>query len=439
MAQKPFHLGWFLAGSHAQAWGLPWSGDNGKNWAKPDLYVDLVRAMERACLDYVLLEDHAHIFDRYQSSMALPLAHAVSSPRLDPLLLSAVIATATSRIGIVPTVNMFTAAPYHTARQIGTLDQLANGRAGWNMVTGSSDRAAQNYGLDKMFEHDKRYDMATEYITIVNGLWDGWEPDAILADPESGVFADHRKVHRLDYRGEYFSSRGPLNSGPAVQGRPVMAQAGNSEAGRSVGAAFADTIVAAEDSVEKMKAFRDDIRSRMVSVGRNPDDCKVMFLTSVLLGASADEVAAKIAQREARIAARAEISIAMLSSFADIDFGDFPLDEPLGERAFEFNGPKNVVGRFVELNRGRTLREAGIETGRQYQEHGLSGTPEYVAARMAEIMQEVGGDGFLFAGSSVTRRDVAEVTDGLVPELQRRGLVRTEYSSVQFRDNLREF
>jgi hypothetical protein len=232
VAQKPFHLGWFLVGSHAQAWGLPWSGDNGKNWSRPDLYIDLVRAMERACMDYVLLEDHAHVFDRYKASMELTLKHAVSAPRLDPIVMSALLAQATRHIGIIPTVNIFNSAPYHTARQIGTLDQISSGRIGWNMVTGSSDRAAQNYGLPKMVEHDKRYEMATEYVEVVNGLWDTWDPGAIVADPTTGVFADHTKVHRLDFVGKYFSSRGPLNSGPAAQGRPVMAQAGNSDVRR---------------------------------------------------------------------------------------------------------------------------------------------------------------------------------------------------------------
>ena len=348
VSQKPFHLGWFLVGSHAQAWGLPWSGNNGKNWSKPDLYVDLIRAMERACMDFVLLEDHAHVFDRYQGSMELTLKHAVSAPRLDPIVMSAVLAQATSRIGIIPTVNIFASAPYHTARQVGTLDQVSNGRMGWNMVTGSSDRAAQNYGLEKMIEHDKRYEMAAEeYIEVVNGLWDTWEPGAIVTDPDSGVFADHTKVRRLDHVGKYFSSRGPLNSGPAAQGRPVMAQAGNSDAGRTVGATYADTVIAAEDSVEKMKNFRQDMRARMAAAGRDPDECKVMFITSVLVGATPREVEAKLELREALHARRAEISVAMLSSFADIDFGAFPLDEPLGEREFAFEGPRNVVGRFL--------------------------------------------------------------------------------------------
>ena len=390
-------------------------------------------------MDFVLLEDHAHVFDRYKSSMELTLKHAVSAPRLDPVVMSGILAQATRRIGIIPTVNIFNSAPYHTARQIGTLDQISRGRMGWNMVTGSSDRAAQNYGLPKMVEHDKRYAMATEYIEVVNGLWDTWEPGAIVTDPETGVFADHTKVHRLDYAGTYFSSRGPLNSGPAAQGRPVMAQAGNSEAGRTVGATFADTVIAAEDGVEKMKAFRTDLRARMAAAGRNPDDCKIMFITSVLVGATPDEVAVKLEQREQAHRQRAEISVAMLSSFADIDFGEFPLDEPLGEKEFAFEGPRNVVGRFLEVNRGRTLREAGIESSKNFDGHGLVGTPDQVAGKMAEIMEEVGGDGFLFAGASITRREMAEVTDGLIPELQRRGLTRSEYTTTHLRDTLREF
>lgn len=68
------------------------------------------------------------------------------------------------------------------------------------------------------------------------------------------------------------------------------------------------------------------------------------------------------------------------------------------------------------------------------------GTPDQVAGQMGELMEEVGGDGFLvsnFYGS--TRRFVAEITDGLIPALQRRKLVRTGYSCDQLRDNLLEF
>jgi long-chain alkane monooxygenase len=70
-----------------------------------------------------------------------------------------------------------------------------------------------------------------------------------------------------------------------------------------------------------------------------------------------------------------------------------------------------------------------------------SGTPEQVANRMAEIMAQVGGDGFLLRHpfGNISRRYILEVTEGLVPALQRRGLVRSEYTRPTLRGTLREF
>ncbi|MEZ5737124.1 MAG: NtaA/DmoA family FMN-dependent monooxygenase [Novosphingobium sp.] len=433
-----FHIGWFLTGSQAQAWNLPWSGNIGRDWMRTDLYIDILRSMERACVDFVLLEDHTYVFDTYNQSMKVNLETATSTPRLDPVLMATVLSQATSKIGIVPTINTFAYHPYLAARMIGTLDQLSMGRAGWNMVTGSSDSAARNYGLDKMWEHDRRYDLGAEFIQAANALWDTWEDGAVVADLESGVFIDHTKVHHANFEGEFFSTRGPLNSGPAPQGRPVLAQAGNSPKGRSVGAAYADVIIAAEDSVENMKAFREDIRRRMVEAGRNPDDCKVLFIASPVVGIDDADVEAKILERRRRGAQLAEARLATMSAFSDLDFGQFPIDEPLDDRAWKTNGLQNMFKEFIAAGQGQTLREAGAWMVESYHNLGLTGTLDAVASRMKDIMDEVGGDGFLFA-SVITRKHVAELTDGLLPLLQRRGLIRSEYGSDQLRDNLRAF
>src|SRR6185503_13612992 len=166
---------------------------------------------------------------------------------------------------------------------IGTLDQISGGRAGWNMVTGSSDFSARNFGMDKLPEHDLRYDMAQEYMEICQQLWASWEPGAIVADRKTGVLIDHSKVHTIDFEGQYYRSRGPLNSGPCPQGQPVIAQAGGSERGRRFAAQHADTIVAHVKGIDQMKWYRDDIRAKMAACGRNPDSCKVLFLISPIL------------------------------------------------------------------------------------------------------------------------------------------------------------
>ena len=244
MAAKPFHLGWFLQGSSVQAWGESWTGHIGTTWVVPELFIDMARCLERACFDYLLLEDSSYVGESWGGSTELYLKHAIAVPRQDPSVVASIMTQATSRIGIVPTFGTFAYPPYLLARLIATLDQVSSGRIGWNAVTGSSDFAAMNFGMPGMPEHDLRYDMADEYMEVCRRLWASWEPGAIIADRHSGLLVDHTKVHAVNFEGRFYKTRGPLNSGPCLQGQPVIAQAGGSDRGRCFAAQHADTIVA---------------------------------------------------------------------------------------------------------------------------------------------------------------------------------------------------
>lgn len=245
MAGKPFHLAWFLQGSSIAGWGDPWSGNIASEWMSAGAFLDLARAMERACFDYILIEDSIYIGENWQNSREIFLTNGMCAPRQEPSVVASIMAAATTRLGIVPTLSTFAYHPYLVSRIVGSLDQISAGRGGWNMVTGSSDFSAMNFGMDALPEHDERYLMAEEYIQICKGLWGSWEPGAVVADRDSGVLIDHTKVHTIDYKGKYYASRGPLNSGPLPQGQPVIAQAGGSKMGKAFAARYADTIVAA--------------------------------------------------------------------------------------------------------------------------------------------------------------------------------------------------
>jgi alkanesulfonate monooxygenase SsuD/methylene tetrahydromethanopterin reductase-like flavin-dependent oxidoreductase (luciferase family) len=162
MAARPFHLAWFLQGSSIQAWGSPWTGNISEEWMHPSLFLDLVRNMERACFDYILIEDSIYIGQNWQDSREIFLKNGMSVPRQEPSIVAALMAAATTRLGIVPTLSTFAYHPYLTARIVGTLDQVSLGRGGWNMVTGSSDLSAQNFGMPRLPDHDDRYVMAEE-------------------------------------------------------------------------------------------------------------------------------------------------------------------------------------------------------------------------------------------------------------------------------------
>ena len=437
MDAKPFHLGLFLQGSSVQAWGEPWTGRIGESWQVPTLFVDVARALERACFDYILLEDSSYIGESYAGSREIYLHNGIAVPRQDPSVVATLMIAATSRIGIVPTFATFAYPPYLLARLMATLDQVSSGRAGWNMVTGSSDFAARNFGFDGLPEHDLRYDMADEYIDLVNKLWDSWEPGAIVADPEGGMLVDHRKVHQVDLRGRYYASRGPLNSGPAPQGRPVIAQAGGSPRGRRFAAGHADTIVASVKGVDRMRDYRDDVRRRMVEQGRDPDQCKVLFLVAPIIAETEADAQELKRRRAVRAAAQVDRKLAFLGKITNIDFAQFDLDAPVAD--LTTNGHQQTLDDFKRKAGDRTLRDAIAAYSSDGGSVELVGTPDALAAQMAEAMQGAGGDGFLLSLPDVSRRSIAEVEDGLVPALQRRGLVRKEYAHAQFRANLLDF
>jgi FMN-dependent oxidoreductase (nitrilotriacetate monooxygenase family) len=435
MPTKPFHLAWFLQGSSAQAWGEAWTGHIGQTWMEPELFLDMARALERACFDYILLEDSSYVGESFGGSTEIYLKSGIAVPRQDPSVVAALMTQVTSRIGIVPTFGTYAYHPYLLARLVATLDQVSGGRIGWNAVTGSSDFAAMNFGMQGMPEHDLRYDMADEYMEVCNGLWDSWEPGAIVADRKSGVLVDHTKVHAVNYSGKHFSTRGPLNSGPAPQGRPVIAQAGGSPRGRKFAAAHADTIVVNAKGIEAMRAYREDVHKHMVAQGRRPSDCKVLFLINPILGETMAEAEERKRKRAAIATDRINERLAHFGKITNIDFGKFDLDQPLPDDVTT-NGHQQSLEQFRKLANGRSIRQAMASLNAVDLSVELCGTPDAVAARMGEVMQEVGGDGFLFSMPNVNRRTLAEIEDGLVPALQDRGLMRTAYEHKHFRDNL---
>jgi FMN-dependent oxidoreductase (nitrilotriacetate monooxygenase family) len=436
---KKFHLAYFLTDSHAQAWGQPWSGNIGQDWWKPDLYVAVARELERACFDYVLIEDNVFVADTYAGSMEIYLRNALSVPRRDPLMTASYMLQATQHIGVVPTISTFAFHPYQAARMLSTLDQLSNGRVGWNVVTGSSHRALQNFGHEGMDKHDKRYDVADEFVEITKQLWNSWEPDAVIADRKSGVFADPDKVHRIDFKGEHYSSRGPLNTGPTPQGQPVMAQAGSSGRGRVFAARNADTIVVKAKNLDYARQYRKEVREIAEREGRDPDSIKLMLLIAPIIGATEEEAELKLRQAREAEMATAEMTLAKVSKILDIDFSQFPLDEPLKAEGLATEGTQFVLKDFIARNEGRTLREAAA-IALAYNPDGtkLAGTAQQVAEEMAEIADYVGGDGFLITGAT-TRHFLSEVADGLVPALQDLGVVRQHYQQGTLRDNLLAF
>jgi FMN-dependent oxidoreductase (nitrilotriacetate monooxygenase family) len=436
---KKFHLGWFMNFIPPE-WDSPWASPDVAAWPDGRFYVDMARSMERACFDFMMIEDTVMVADAYGGTMEGSLKNSVFAPKHDPVPLAVLVAAKTSRLGVVATMSTSFYPPYLLARLCSTVDSIAGGRFGWNIVSSAEDRAAQNFGLEGLPEHDERYAVADEYFDVVNQLWESWDRDAVVMDRETHTYADYNKVHPVDFVGKYFKSRGPLNTVPSPQYKPAILQAGASPRGRAFAAKAADAIVAVGTGIAGMKEYRDDIRSRMTTMGRDPDECKLMFVVAPTVAATELQAREAVA-RMTDSPSYAEKSLVGISSNTEIDFKQFPLDEPL-PAGLTTNGERGSLEHFMRGDGGpgpKTLRQLAIDwatTGVEF-----IGTPQQVARRMGEAMEEIGGDGFLIMkpGWDLNRPYIASITDGLVPELQRLGLTRTEYTASTLRETLREF
>ncbi|GAA2234335.1 NtaA/DmoA family FMN-dependent monooxygenase [Herbiconiux moechotypicola] len=433
-----FHLAWFLNGYSVSHWHGHYAGINKTEWAKPDLYVDLTRSLERAGFDALFIEDTTMIDDTYGGSMEAALKYGIMAPKNDPMPLVPLLAHQSKHIGLVSTVSTIQYHPFLAARLGATLDHLTEGRFGFNVVTSVSHRVAQNFGFDEHLPHAERYAMAEEWLDAVGALWNSWEPDALVLDEETPMFADHTKVHTVDFEGTYFRTRGPLSTVPGPQHRPVVAQAGNSGPGRDLAARNADMMLALANTPEGMKEIREDMHRRLRSYGRNPDDFKIFFMCQVYLGETDDDARRTHAAEEAvRFSEEGIVRQLWTMSYASggvVDYSTLDLDAPLPDTLG--NGETTTMKALLEGAGTVTLRDRVM--GPNKYGYDFIGSSDSVAAQMDEVMQEMGGDGYLIFGST-RRTKIAEITDGLAPALRRRGLIRESYDEPTFRQNLLAF
>ncbi|MCE0766862.1 NtaA/DmoA family FMN-dependent monooxygenase [Pseudonocardia kujensis] len=430
-----FHLAWFKSFT-PHDWRGPWAGPEDREWMNGDSHVDFLQALERARFDFLMLEDSLMVSDTYAGTAEASLAQGGYAPKGDPALLASMLLSETTRIGVIATMSSTFVPPWLLARTSATIDHLSGGRFGWNCVTSSENRAAQNFGMDALPPHDERYERAAEYVDLVKQLWDSWEDGALVMDEETNTYVDHTKVRPIHFEGRWHRSRGPLNLMRPPQGHPVICQAGGSPAGKAFAAANADVLLALPKGLADMKRYRDDIRELAVEAGRDPDDIKVMFIVSPILADTDEEARELQALMNANAEAKIKAQMVNWSATMEIDFSRFDLDEPLPDDA-STNGHQSTLSTFRKFAAGRTLREAF--TAYRTESIEVVGSPATAADVLQEAMEFVGGDGFLIMGGTTNRRYVHEITDGLVPELQRRGLVRTEYAGAHLRDHLREF
>jgi FMN-dependent oxidoreductase (nitrilotriacetate monooxygenase family) len=430
-SKRQMHLNLFLlsTGHHETSWRHPETS--------PELatdiqyYTKLAQMAEEAKLDSLFLAD------------ALVLTPAIQykvTAGLEPFTMLSALAMGTKRIGLIGTVSTTYNEPYNVARMFSSLDHISSGRAGWNSVTSVGDVTAVNFSKDQHPKHEERYERAKEFLDVLKKLWDSWEDDAIIANKASGIYSDYdNKIHPIHHEGKHFKVRGPLNICRSPQGYPVLVQAGSSEAGMDLAAETAEVIFTAQDTLEHGIAFYKNVKQRMQKYGRSRDELKILPGFSPIVGTTMAEALEK--QEQLTQLASIELGLVRLSNLFETDLRRFPLDSPLPleelPRIDQVKGQKARFQMFCDMVRqdNLTIRQLILRTASARGHYTVAGTPEYVADVMEQWLTMDAADGFnvmppYFPGG------FEDFVHLVVPELQSRGLFRTEYTGRTLRDHL---
>jgi FMN-dependent oxidoreductase (nitrilotriacetate monooxygenase family) len=424
-------LGLFLhgPGQHIAAWRDP-STDPGAGM-KLSHYVRLAQLGEQGLFDFVFNADTQATFgpDDVEAWKRNIVSH-----RIEPLTLLGALASVTSHIGLVATATTTYLEPFHVARIFASLDRLSEGRCGWNLVTSSAASESLNFSHAAHASHGDRYERAAEFAEVVLGLWDTWEDDAFVMDKASGLFFDPDKLHVLNHKGKHFQVRGPLMIQRSPQGRPVIVHAGQSEAGRTLAAQYAEVVFSVEQDIAKAREFYSDLKARAARCGRPPNSILIMPGVQAVIGRSKAEAEDRYEQLQALI--HPELAVAMLSDMVGMELKSLPLDGPLPDVPLTNSqqGRQRVV---IEMARrdNLTIRQLAMRVAGQRAHRTVCGTATDIADSLEHWYKTGAADGFNIL--AVTFPDgIVDFVAQVIPELQRRGVFRTAYEGTTLRENL---
>jgi len=429
---RQMSLGLFVlnTGHHAASWRDPSTAPDPT--APFHNILALAQTAERGLFDTVFLADSSASPD----SSKVVLSRTDRATFIEPVTMAAALAVSTQKIGIVITQNTTYDQPYYVARRVLALDHLSGGRVGCNLVTGVSESEARNFNHSSMPDHTARYRRAEEFAEVVLGLWNSWDADAFPANRATGEYLDLAKMRYLDHEGEHFRVRGPLNVARSPQHMPVVVQAGGSPSGRELAAKIADMVYSVQGGLDSSRAFYADLKGRMASYGRTPDRLKIMPGLLAVVAPTRAEAEDKYAKLQDRV--DIELGLAFLQGLLgpDIELSRFPLDERLPDDLTTNFGTAqlSLLKEATEMG-GLTLRQlTRFATGARGHLF-MCGSPADIADGMEERFGTGAADGFNLMPATIPG-GVEDFVDMVVPELQRRGLMRTAYAGATLRSHL---
>jgi len=428
MGEMKLGMFYWPCGHHIAAWRHPDSVAN--SGANLPHIIEIAQLAERGLFDMFFMADSVSFWRGGLDAMT----HDSYGTWIEPFTLMGALAQHTKHLGVVCTSTTTYDQPFSLARRFASLDLISGGRAGWNLVTSGNKAEADSFGFDEHMEKDKRYKRAHEFAHVVRGLWNSWGENAFVRDREAGIYFDKEKLQILDHDGEYFRTKGPLNVPPSPQGEPVMVQAGASDDGRELAAETAEVIFGAQQTMEGAQEFYGDVKQRLLAYGRKPDDLKVLPGLLVCVGETHEEAVRKYDVLQDLI--DPVTGLQLLSKRLDYDLSDFPIDGPLPDI------PRNKISStrvelFVEIAHREklTIRDLYRRVAGARGHYEIIGTPTEIVDMMEEWVTEGACDGFNIM-PPVFPSSLQDFIDLVVPELQRRGLYRTEYSGTTLRENL---
>ncbi|KAL2798480.1 luciferase-like domain-containing protein [Aspergillus keveii] len=430
MADKQLHLTAFMrpVSLHTGAWRYPNSyPDANFNLAHLKSFI---QKLEAAKFDAFFMADHLAVLN--MPVEALKRSHTVTS--FEPFTLLSALSQVTEKIGLAATASTTYDEPYHIARRFASLDHLSGGRAAWNIVTTGNPESSKNFGKEEHLQHSDRYKRAREFYDVVTGLWDSFADDAFIRDREGGIFFDPEKMHVLNHKGDDLSVRGPLNIARPVQGWPVIVQAGQSEPGRQLAAETAEAVFCSPRDLDAAKALYADIKGHAEAAGRKREHLKILPAALIIVGETVE------AAKEKRLAVDSLVhydsAIASLSAALGTDASGFDPDGPLPKDLPETNASHTSRAGVLKLaeDEGLTVRQLAQRYG-GYSGLAFVGTPESIAEEMERWLREEGSDGFTVVFPFLPQ-GLDDVTQKLVPELQRRGIFRQDYTGSTLREHL---
>jgi len=437
--RKQVHLAAHFPGvNNTTVWSDPESGsqiDFGS-------FEHLARTAERGKFDFFFLAEGLRLREHRGKIFDLDVVG-----RPDSLTVLAALAAVTDHIGLAATLNTTFNEPYELARQFATLDHLSGGRAAWNAVTSPDAFTGENFRRGGYLPYDHRYERAAEFITTAKELWDSWEDDPIAADAEGGTFVRPGAMRDFEHLGDQFRIRGRFDVPPSPQRYPVQIQAGDSDEGRELAAGHADVIFSRHSGFREGQAFYADVKGRLACYGRTPEDLLIIPAATAVLGDSEAD-----ARERAEHIHRQQVSprgaIAFLEQVWGRDLSAYDPDGPLPAEDPDVDGTQSITrGRvrhtkdplavaraWRELAEAKSLsiRELIIEVTART---SFVGTAKQVAEKIDSHVQAEAADGFIFV-PHLTPHGLDEFVDTVVPELQDRGVFRTEYEHPTLRGNL---